>query len=210
MATRSHIGFWLAVFFALFLLTPIMRNGPSMEAFVQSELQLTRATFGTGTADWLQRQAALVFEVYTPADSLTDATVRGADMDLTRLVAGKAGESFAKGYNSYVQGLILNLFVLVQRAFIFAIWLLVLFPVFIAAVVDGFSQRAVKRAEFGAMRPAAYTVTSHVVIPLAMAPLVYLVVPIPVSPLVSPLWALVLVVPLSLMVSNMQPVFGRN
>jgi hypothetical protein len=43
-----------------------------------------------------------------------------------------------------------------------------------------------------------------------MAPLIYLVIPLPISPLVSPLWALVMALPLSAMVSNMQPIFGRN
>jgi hypothetical protein len=98
----------------------------------------------------------------------------------------------------------------VLRLFIFIVWLLILIPVFVAAVIDGLVQRAIKRAEFGAIRPAAYTLASIVVVPLAMAPLLYLVVPLPISPLVSPLWAVVLALPLSFMVSNMQPIFGRN
>jgi hypothetical protein len=81
--------------------------------------------------------------------------------------------------------------------------------VFCAALVDGFVQRAIKQAEFGAIRPAAFSVASHAVIPLAMAPLVYLVAPFPLTPLVSPLWALLMVMPLSALVSNSQPVFGR-
>jgi hypothetical protein len=210
MATKTHVGFWLAVFIALFFLTPVLRNGAAMEAFVQSELMVTRATFGDSTADWLKKQAGVVFEYYTPSGTLTDATVRGRDMDLTRQVAAGPGVAFALGYNSYVQGLVLNLFVVVLRFFIFAVWLVVLWPVFVASVVDGFVRRSIKRAEFGAMRPAAYTLTSLVVIPLAMAPLLYLVIPVPISPLISPIWACVLVLPLSAMVSNMQPIFGRN
>ena len=102
------------------------------------------------------------------------------------------------------------MFVIVLRLFIFLLWAVILLPVFIAAIIDGFVQRAIKRAEFGAIRPAAYTLLSMVVIPLAMAPLIYLVIPLPISPLVSPLWALVMALPLSAMVSNMQPIFGRN
>lgn len=208
--TKAHVAFWLAAFVLLFFLTPIMRNGESMEAFVRAELALTRTTFGDRTADWLHQQASIAYELYTPAASLADATVRGRDMDLTKQVAGGLGVAFTKGYNSYVQGLVLNLFVIVQRLFIFLVWLGILLPVLGAAVVDGFVRRAIKRAEFGAIRPAAYTITSHVVIPLAMAPLIYLVVPLPVSPLVSPAWACLLILPLSAMVSNMQPIFGRN
>jgi uncharacterized protein DUF4400 len=210
MSTRSHVGVWLALFMLLFFATPVMRNGESMEAFVRAEMAYTRATFGDDIANRLQKKAGVVFTLYTPGESLDKAVVRGRDMELTRLIAGAPGVAAAKGFNSYIQGLILNLFVIVQRMFIFLLWSLILLPVFIAAAIDGFVQRAIKRAEFGAIRPAAYTVTSIVVVPLAMAPLIYLVIPLPVSPLISIVWALVMILPLSLMVSNMQPMFGRS
>lgn len=210
MNTRTHVGFWLAAFLLLFFATPVMRNGEAMETFVRGELAQTRATFGDAMAERLKKQADVVFTFYTPSDTLDSALVRGRGMDLTQMITSTPGVAAAKGFNSYVQGLILNFFVMTLRLFIFLLWSIVLIPVLVAAVVDGFVQRAIKRAEFGAIRPAAYTVTSMVVIPLAMAPLLYLVIPLPVSPLISPVWAFVMTVPLSAMVSNMQPIFGRN
>lgn len=210
MNTKSHIGFWLAAFLFLFFMTPIMRNGPSMEAFVTRELELTRSTFGESTAKWLQKRASVVFTVYTPSGSIADAQITGEGLRRTERIVPGPGTSMTKAYNSYIQGLVLNVFVVSLRFFIFLIWFLILIPVFLAAVVDGFVQRAIKRSEFGAIRPAAFSVTSMVVIPMAMAPLIYLVVPMPVSPLISPLWALLMVLPLSAMVANSQPIFGRN
>ena len=131
-------------------------------------------------------------------------------MKRTERVVPGPGVAITKSYNVYVQGLILNLFVAALRFFIFGVWFLLLIPVFIAAVIDGFVIRAIKRSEFGAIRPAAYSVMSMVVIPMAMAPLMYLVIPMPIPPLSSPLWALLMVLPLSAMVANMQPIFGRN
>jgi hypothetical protein len=210
MESKSHIGFWLCAFIALFFLTPIMRNGPSMEAFVTREVELTRETFGEGTTDWLQKRASVVYGFYTPADSLADARIQGEGMKRTERLVPGPGAGFTVAYNSYMQGLVLNCFVLSLRFFIFLIWFLVLAPVLVAAVVDGFVQRAIKRAEFGAIRPAAFSLTSLIVIPMAMAPLLYLVLPLPVSPLISPLWALLMVLPLSALVSNSQPIFGRS
>lgn len=210
MNTKSHVSFWLCAFLVLFFATPVMRNGTSMEAFVTRELQLTRATFGVATSDWLQKRAAVVFSFYTPAGSLADSRIQGEGMKRTERIVPGPGTSMTHAYNSYVQGLILNFFVVSLRFFIFGIWFLVLFPVLVAAVVDGFVQRAIKRSEFGAIRPAAFSLTSMVVIPMAMAPLIYLVLPLPVSPLISPLWALLMVFPLSAMVANSQPIFGRN
>lgn len=210
MNTRSHVGFWLCAFFALFFLTPIMRNGPAMEAFVTREVQLTQDTFGLTTAEWLKQRANVVYTFYTPAGSLSDAQIQGEGMRRTERVVPGPGTSMTKAYNSYVQGLVLNLFVVTLRLFIFLVWFVVLAPVFVAAAIDGFVQRAIKRAQFGAIRPAAFSVTSMVVIPMMMAPLIYLVAPLPISPLISPLWALLMVLPLSALVANSQPIFGKS
>jgi hypothetical protein len=209
MNTKAHVGFWMALFLALFLLNPIFRDGPSMERFLTMEMQLTRNTFGGRTADWLQDKASVVFDAYTPAGIVGDAAVRGKDMELTKRVVSGPGVAITHAFNSYVEGLVLNFFVVTLRFFIFALWFLILLPVFVAAVIDGFVQRAIKRDEFGAIRPAAYSLTSMIVIPLAMAPIVYLSLPVPISPLVSPMWALLMALPLSSMVSNSQPIFGR-
>lgn len=210
MNTKSHIGFWLCVLVVLFLATPVVRDGASMEAFVERELALTRTTFGEETGARLQKQASLVFEFYMPSGQLSGAVIKGRDMDLTQQVVPGPGVAITNLFNSYVEGLVLNLFIVALRFFIFLVWFLVLLPVFVAAVVDGFAQRAIKRAEFGAIRPAAYSVMSMFVIPMTMAPLIYLVIPIPVTPLISPMWALLMLLPLSLLVSNMQPLFGRH
>lgn len=197
------------MFLAMFLLNPLFRDGESMERFLTMELQMTRNTFGDGTANWLQDKSAFIFDVYSPADAVGRSAVRGTEMALTKRVVAGPGVAITNAFNSYVEGLVLNFFVVALRFLIFALWFLILLPVFIAAVVDGFVQRAIKREEFGAIRPAAYSLTSMIVIPLAMAPLVYLALPVPVTPLVSPMWALAMVLPLSSMVSNSQPIFGR-
>lgn len=207
--TRAHVALWLGVILLLFLLCPLMRNGEQTQSFVAQELKLTGEVFGPDIAERLQRQAEYVFSSSTPAESLDKAAVRGHGMELTRRITGAPGEAAAKGFNSYLQGLVLNLFVATLRLFIVLVWVVLLLPVTVAALVDGWSQRAIKRAEFGAIRPTAYTLTSLVAIPLAMAPMLYLVVPLGVPPLVWPLWAAGLSLPLSAMVSNAQPVFGR-
>lgn len=187
-----------------------MRNGPSMEQFVTRELQLTKQTFGQRTGNWLEARAGVVYSLYTPAASLRSSAIEGEGMARTKRVVAGPGVAATVAFNSYVHGLVLNVFVAVLRFFIFLVWFAILLPVFVAAVIDGFVQRAIKRAEFGAIRPAANSLSRMLVIPMAMGPLLYLVLPLPISPLISPLWALVMVLPLSAMVSNMQPIFGRN
>lgn len=180
-----------------------------MEQFLASELKMTEQTFGPGTASWMQTKASFVFAAYSPAEKVGQAAIGSSDIDLTKRLMGGSGMALVGTFNSYIEGLVLNFFVASLRFFIFGVWLLVLIPVFIAALVDGFVQRSIKRAEFGAIRPAAFAFTSMVVIPLAMAPLLYLVAPFSLTPLVAPLWTLLMILPLSAMVANSQPIFGR-
>jgi hypothetical protein len=209
MDTSTHIRFWILMILAAFLLSPLVRDSKSMESYVSIELQMTRDTFGNEVADWLVKKARFVYRVM-PSDALESFQIKGAGMQRTKQVVPGPGVAVTVAFNSYVHGLVTNLFVATLRMFIVIVWLFVLAPVFLASLVDGFSQRAIKRAEFGAIRPAAFALTSIMVVPMAMAPLIYLVAPMTISPLVTPMWALMMALPLALMVSNMQPIFGRN
>lgn len=209
MDTSTHIRFWILMILAAFLLSPLVRDSKSMESYVATELQMTRDTFGNEVADWLENKAAMVYRMM-PSDVLERVQIKGDGMRRTKQVVPGAGVAVTVAFNNYVQGLVTNLFVATLRMFIVMVWLFVLAPVFLASLVDGFSQRAIKRAEFGAIRPAAFALTSIMVVPMSMAPLIYLVMPMTISPLVTPMWALMIALPLALMVSNMQPIFGRN
>ncbi|MDP2000006.1 MAG: DUF4400 domain-containing protein [Rhodoferax sp.] len=209
MDTSTHIRFWILMILAAFLLSPLVRDSKSMESYVANELQMTRDTFGNEVADWLENKAALVYRMM-PSDVLERVQIKGDGMRRTKQVVPGAGVAVTVAFNNYVQGLVTNLFVATLRMFIVMVWLFVLAPVFLASLVDGFSQRAIKRAEFGAIRPAAFALTSIMVVPMSMAPLIYLVTPMTISPLATPMWALLIALPLALMVSNMQPIFGRN
>jgi hypothetical protein len=47
------------------------------------------------------------------------------------------------------------------------------------------------------------------VIPMLTLPVLYLTMPFTLSPLLAPVWAAIVALPLSLLVSNSQPLFGR-
>lgn len=209
MDTSKHIKFWLAVIFAAVFLVPLYRTASDMEDFMRTEIQMTQSVFGVTVTKWLTTKAEIAYRL-SPADKVGMAAVDAKGIERTKKASPGSGEAVVHGFNKYINGLVSQLYVAVMRLFNIMVWLAVLGPVFVAAVIDGFTQRAIKRSEFGAIRPAAFTVTSLMVVPLAMAPLFYMVSPIPISPLATPAWALVMAIPLSLMVSNMQPIFGKN
>lgn len=214
MAVRnsSHMGFWLVVVLVGFLATPLMRNGADMESFVRDEVKQTRSALGDTAADYVVSFAAGVFES-TPLGMVAQVAKTtqhtAAEKKLSFDAAGATGLVISSLFNSYMQGLVLQSFVVAMRFAIVIIWALILAPLIFAAAYDGFMQRKIKRSEFGALRPATYTLAGLIVIPLLALPAVYLVIPYSLSPLLAPMWAFVVALPLSIMISNMQPLFGR-
>lgn len=212
MKNSQHIGFWMAIIFIGFFAAPFMRSGTSMESFVVDEIRQTREALGDTVAEKVVSFANSIFED-TPlgmvALSAKTAQHTKAEQLLFKQVAGPGGQIMTSVYNSYLQGLIQSAFVVAMRFAIVMIWLVALAPMLFASVFDGFMQRRIKRVEFGAIRPATFTVAGMVVIPLVCLPLVYLILPFSLSPLLAPAWAFFVALPLSLLVSNMQPLFGR-
>lgn len=207
--THTHVRLWLAFIICTLMLSPLFRDAKSMESYAFHEMEMTKAVFGESVAKSIGEKASAVYRLIPP--KLTEAAKIDAEgMKRTQKAVPGPGVDITKAYNTYFDRLSHQLYVASIRGFIVLVWLFVLAPVFIAAVVDGFTQRAIKRVEFGAIRPAAFTVTSLIVVPLLFGPFLYLVIPISITPLITPMWALVTALPLALMISNMQPMFGKN
>jgi hypothetical protein len=129
---------------------------------------------------------------------------------LSEQVAGPGGALMSSLYNSYLQGLALQTYLGAVRAAIVLFWVAALAPLLLASVYDGLMQRAVKQAEFGSLRPATFTLASLAVIPLATLPLLYLTLPLGLSPLFAPLWAVSVAAPLAIFMAHSQPLLRRS
>jgi len=212
MKNSQHLGFWFLVAVVGFFVAPLLRSGASSESYLAAEIAQTRQAMG-GTV------SALVFALAdatfhgTPVANVASAVIEAqhtrAQQRLSARVAGPGGEIMSRLYNSYLQGLVMQAYVATMRLAIILFWLAVLAPFFAATVFDGLMQRAVKQAEFGSLRPATFTLAGMLVIPILALPALYLSLPFSMSPLLAPLWAAVVALPLSLLVSNSQPLFGR-
>lgn len=212
MKNSQHLGFWLLLAFLGFFAGPLLRSGPSMEAYLQQEIMETRAAMGDRIGGLVVDFAEAIF-TQTPLTAAIGGISRAKhsrqDQRLSAKVAGPGGEILSKVYNSYLQGLILQAYVATMRLAIVAFWLAALAPLFMATIYDGLMQRSVKQAEFGSLRPATFTLAGMLVIPILALPVLYLTLPFSLSPLLAPVWAAVVALPLSVLVSNAQPLFGR-
>lgn len=212
MKNSQHLGFWLMLALLGFFLGPFLRTSTSMERYVAQEIAETRTAMGETVSGWMIGFADMLF-VQSPVAAATHAIERAkhtsAERRLSAQAAGPGGEMLSKAYNSYLQGLILQAYVVAMRLAIVLFWLAALAPFFGATVYDGLMQRSVKQAEFGQLRPATFTLAGMVVIPIIALPALYLTLPFHMSPLLAPAWAVVVAIPLSVLVSNSQPLFGR-
>jgi hypothetical protein len=212
MKNSQHLGFWFLLAILGFLLSPLLRSGDSMERFVIGEIQQTRAAMGSRASDMVVGFANSIFEgtpLAVVAGAAKTAKLTKAERQLSAKVAGPGGAIMGSMFNSYMQGLVLQSYIVAMRLAIVLIWLVFLSPMFIASVYDGLMQRNVKMSEFGALRPATFTLAGMVVIPVVALPVLYLVLPFSLSPLLAPAWAALVALPLSILVSNSQPIFGR-
>ena len=212
MKNSQHLGFWFLLAILGFFAGPLLRSGPSMESYLATEIQETRMAMGDTIGGWVLGFADGIFN-QSPVAALTANIAKAKHTEeeqrLSKRVAGPGGEIMSKMYNSYLQGLIMQAYVAAMRLAIVLFWLATLLPFFVSTVFDGLMKRSVKQAEFGSLRPATFTLAGMLVIPILSLPALYLTLPFSLSPMLAPVWAAVVALPLSVLVSNSQPLFGR-
>ena len=213
MDIRTHIRIWVGLFAFCLFLSPFIRKGDSMQQFALQEIQATEATFGTTFSSWILASVDTLFK-NSPASAVskvarTGTTSKAREERLSKTL-GKGAQGMIVLANSYFTGIMLAAYIACVRLLIVVVWFGMLAPVLIAAVLDGFSQRAVKQYQFGTIRPAAFSILAMIIVPFCFAPLLYLTVPVSVPPTIIPAWVFLGCIPLSILIANTQPVFGRH
>lgn len=185
-----------------------------MADFVLLEIAMTSETFGPRIGAWILGSADKVL-TYSPANGVSKIAKAGSTSEtkakeIEKGVMNLSGKIMVTAANQYFHGLQLSAYVMCLRILILVVWFGMLSPILVATILDGLSQRAIKRMNFDPGRPAAFSILSHLVLPIVMAPLLYLTIPITVRPTLIPLWMFVGIMPISMLISNTQPVFAKN
>jgi hypothetical protein len=214
MDNLTHIRLWVALTIACLLINPFYRRGNEMADFVLAEVAMTSNTFGPRIGKWILASSDAVL-AYSPAYGISKLAKAGSTSEakakeIESGVLNVSGRIMVTAANQYFHGLQLSAYVMCLRLLILVVWFGMLSPIIIATLLDGLSQRAIKRTNFDPGRPAAFSILSHMVLPIVMAPLLYLTIPISVSPTLIPLWLFVGILPMSMLISNTQPVFAKN
>lgn len=209
-----HVRFWFFLIALMFFLGPLLRTPQEMNSYVRSEVQVTMNTLGKTWGGGIVGKSVDLFKL-APVQ-FTANIFRSGEIDMVE--AGKEnfvykswGTQIAMTFaNKMMGGWGALLFIMSIRLMIMLSWFVLLAPMLIAACVDGISMRKIKHYNFKSVRPATYTLLSFFIIPFALGPFVYLVVPFPVSPAYIPLITSVMLLPVALLMANTQPLFGEK
>lgn len=191
MTRRSHAGAWLMLWLVLAIVGPLGGGPEGMATRFEAEIAAVHAGFGP-------RLAARVLDV---ADTQAHRRQGGP--------AQLAGHPLAARIARVATAFQLQAATVALRAASLATWWILLLPLVMAAVVDGFVQRAVKADTFGYQNPAAFSVAGHGLIAVCMVGAVGLVMPFPMPSHWMPVSVLAALAPLRVTLSHLQPVFTR-
>lgn len=91
-----------------------------------------------------------------------------------------------------------------QRLFTLLEWLPYMLPLLLPAVIDGAMQREIKKVTYGYASPVRYHTAFHLLLALIFLPFIYMFFPIAVTPIIIPIWALLLAIVLLVLSANIQ------
>lgn len=93
---------------------------------------------------------------------------------------------------------------LIYRWCVFTAWLPFVLPVAIPAVIDGLVRREIKKNTFGYSSPVRYHTATHMLVLLAFVIPYYLLSPLVIHPIFTPVWAIVSSFFLAVFAANIQ------
>lgn len=215
MKRRSHLAAWLLLWLAGLVAWPLWAGPERMQQRVEAESVDALETFGPRLGGSLVRMAQASQHAVGGHDRAVDrprgtgfpppgrphAAGPGAARSVATAVVRQA-DRYLSALASQVHGAML-------RGLSLVAWLVLLSPLWVAAVIEGLTQRAVLLDELGYQSPAALALASHAFIACAMVPVIVLVLPFPLPQAFMPVWAMVILIPMCVGLAHLQPVFRR-
>lgn len=205
MKTHKHVLFWLAAIFVCLFIAPAGVTPEYARKRVQMEHQAVVGIFGVDTANAMTKRTNATYDLlinktgigpwmsqfYTTEEQINSAPIA---QDTQRSV-GSTFNRYLWSASTLFYGLVLRLNVVAQ-------WVVYVGFFLLAAVMDGQAQRKIKYECVITISPAKYSIALHAVIAMLFVPILYMVLPVHISPWFTPIWVMVIALPLSKAVAN--------
>ena len=155
-----------------------------------------------GTVQLMGKQNAA--RIYATANRwFIDTMVKSGAFDASYHMFVPQGERDMKGQHALSDGIgwfeqRLNAFWAVifrsyQRWALFLAWLPYALLILVPSAIDGWVQRQIKKETFGYTSPLRYAVAFYTMVALLVSPILYFLLPVAITPLFAPIWAVVMI-----------------
>ena len=206
----KHSLLWIILILFCVLGLPAISTPKDIMTRVVQELSMIEGALGKDETAKVTSSATSVYNGLFVETGFVKASrkflVGEGEKEKSESLFGSSVKTVAARTNDYVIGFSALCYAMLVRLAICLAWLPYIAPFFVAVMVDAAVRRKIKFATFGHASPIRFAAAAHVMIVVVFLPLLYLVVPIPVTPLFVPFWALMSSVPVMTVIANTQRV----
>jgi len=206
----KHLYLWFLVLVFGFFLLPLIQSSDAVLGRIKEEVAQTDALFGGASASSIVHQTNDYFDVFFVQTGLMAMGSNGksSEDEVARTKAasplGNTMGALADKTNDYMDALLAQGYALTLRLVLMMQWLPYVAPFVAGVVVHGLSIRKIKFDTGGMISPMVYASGLHMMVVILLFPVLYLILPIQLTPMFVPYWLLISAVPTILVLSNIQ------
>lgn len=205
----AHIKFWLAALLLTLLATPVLTSQEELRQIAARELGMMQSSLGTSATNKIVINANSAYTGMFVNTGIVNRLKKGETTEESRETAGKTlggtMYSFTTMANDYLLSAITLLYISILRVSMLMGWVPFLLPFVGAAIVDGSVRYKINKISVRISSPIQFKASAHIVIVCAIAPLLYLVAPMAITPYFILGWAIVIGFSAMFLVSELMP-----
>ena len=205
---RKHALLWIMLIAFCFIGLPIVNGRDEITGRVIQEIGMIEKTLGRDDTNYVVKTATDIYNALFVDSGFIRTSKR---MQTTKEEKVSSQDAFGGSVRSisdktddYLLGFSALCYTSIVRLAILFTWLPYIAPYLVAVAIDASMVRKVKFYTFGESSRVQFLIAAHILIAMLFLPLLYLVVPLPVTPLFIPFWTLAASVPIVMVISNTQ------
>ena len=206
----KHSILWIALIAFCFIGMPAISTPADITKRVLHEIAMIESALGKTETRNVTESAANNYKALFEDTGLVKTTRRAMvteeEKSASEAMFGGSVRAITDRTNDYVLGFSALCYAMLVRLAIVLAWLPYIAPFFLAVIVDSVVTRRVKFETFKSSSPIKFSVAGHMIIVVLFLPVLYLVVPLPVTPLFIPFWTLLSSLPVMILIANTQRV----
>lgn len=206
----KHLYLWFLFLVFGFFLLPLVQSQEVVLERIKGEVAQTDALFGNVSARDIVRQTNGYFDAMFVQTGLTALGSKGrsSDEEVERTKSssplGTTMGKLADSTNSYIDALIAQGYALTLRLVLMLQWVPYIAPFAVSVAVHGLAIRKIKFDTGGMISPMVYAGGLHMMVIILLFPVLYLILPIQLTPMFVPYWLVISAIPTILVLSNIQ------